>query len=238
MKPLWRWTVGGNIGPLGWEVFSESVRLAPKVYPEFDFVICCNNVNVDQKAYLESHDFPVVLQTEKHSCVPYRAKGEGCEDFAWKLMPPRLRIEAHELWVDNDIVIRDKIPAIDQWLGCYTGIVSRGFDSLYGRFQEKVDPSVDCCAGFFGLPPYFDFRAHIIEICGDEPLMGFDEQGLVVYVVSNLPGRIIVPYANLRMWGHWQTEFHSDFPEGIHFVGANRNERLLSWEYYKQVSTP
>ena len=211
--------------------------MAPKAYPEFDFVICHNNLPEFRLQQLTRTGVPMLEQTEDMSCVRHRDV-DTCQDFAWKIIPPRLRFESHELWVDNDLVIRDRIPAIDDWLQRYTGIVSRGFASLYGRFTDCIHPEIDCCAGFFGLPPFFDFQARIVELCGEEPLEGFDEQGLVVKVVSSIPGYIIVPYVNLRTWGHWQTEFKSDFPEGIHFCGANRTAFLTSWQYYKLISQP
>ena len=236
MRPLWRWTIC-DVAKLGWEIFIESVRHAPKVYPEFDFVICYNNLMEDRLASLQKYSIPLLAQDESMSVVPhYEVK--VCKDFAWKIIPPRLRIEAHELWVDNDLVIRDRIPAIDDWLAINTGIISKGFSSCYGRFADKIDPDVDCCAGFFGLPPHFDFGAWIIEACKGEPLVEFDEQGLVVYTVSKLPDFIVVPYFNLRMWGHWQSEFNSSFPEGIHFCGANRTDQLRSWDYYRATSMP
>ena len=43
MKPLIRWTMG-NVSEAGWECLSESTRLLPKVYPEFDYVICYNSI--------------------------------------------------------------------------------------------------------------------------------------------------------------------------------------------------
>lgn len=236
MRPLWRWTIG-EVSPLGWAIFSESLRLAPKIYPEFDFVICHNQLSARRRAQLEEFGLPMLEQTEGMTVVGHRDVST-CKDFAWKIIPPRLRIDSHELWVDNDLIIRDRIPAIEFWLTKRTGIVSRGFSSLYGRFADRIGPSVDCCAGFFGLPPHFDFRAKIIELCEGQPLLEFDEQGLVVYVVSTMPDYIVVPYADLRMWGHWQTEFNGDFPAAMHFCGANRTDHLLSWDYYRITSLP
>ena len=235
VKPIWRWTVGGNINELGWEVFSESVRLGPKVYPEFDFIICHNNTTSEQEERLKYLSIPLLRQQEHMSCVPH-GETDVCTDFAWKIIPPRLRPESHELWVDNDVVVRDRIPAIDAWLERDVSVISMGFDSLYGRFQDRI--SVDCCAGFFGLPPHFNFEERIISLCEGKPLEGFDEQGLVTYIVSNIPNWILIRYNDFRMWGHWQKEFGAELPSGIHFVGANRNEFLTSWNYYKVVSQP
>jgi hypothetical protein len=213
------------------------VRHAVKLYPEFDFLICHNNLLEVEVKRLKRLGVLLLEQTEAMSIVPHRDVSV-CKDFAWKIIPPRIRPESHELWVDNDLIIRDRIPDIDEWLNKSTGIVSRGFSSLYGRFASRIDPSIDCCAGFFGLPPYFDFRARIVDLCGNEPLEEFDEQGLVVYVVSQIPGFMVVDYNYLRMWGHWQTEFGGNFPAGIHFCGANRTDRLISWDYYRFTSLP
>jgi len=238
MKPLWRWTISGVISELGWEIFSESVRHATKVYPEFDFVVCYNNVTAKQQSYLESLPIGTFPQQEWMTCVEHK-KGDGnCKDFTWKIIPPRLRNQSHELWVDNDIVIRDRIPDIDKWLTKNTGLISVGFDSFYGRFKDQIDPEVDCCAGLFGLPPYFSFRERIAEVCHGQPLVDYDEQGMIVYIISNIPEWIAVSYDDFRMWGLWQKEFGSGLPYGLHFVRANDSDYMKSWAYYKTVSMP
>ena len=146
------------------------------------------------------------------------------------------------MWVDNDIVIRERIPDIDQWLQSHTGLISKGFNSQYGRFKDIIRPEVDCCAGLFGLPPYFDLEAQVKRLCGKKPLIGFDEQGMVAYIVSNLPDWIQVDYFYFRMWGHWQKDFGQDLPNGIHFVGANRlksarfSHAMEAWRYYRMVT--
>jgi hypothetical protein len=119
-----------------------------------------------------------------------------------------------------------------------TGIISVGFDSAYGRFADVIDPKVECCAGLFGLPPYFDFEMRIKELCQGKPLANYDEQGMVVYTISNIPEWIAINYGDFRMWGPWQKEFNGDYPAGLHFIRANTLDTMKSWRYYKAISTP
>jgi len=175
MKPLIRWTIGKTKSPFGWEVFSESIRLLPKVYPEFDFIICYNEVTLEEWMRLKFLGIPLYRQKRSEACFSVCWKeGKsvlGTSDvFAWKLVPVRLRPDGHELWVDNDIVICGKIPQIDEWLQSDTGLISEGRYPNYGRFADQIPESLKTCAGLFGLPPYFDFAEKIEQHCDGQAM--------------------------------------------------------------------
>lgn len=253
MRPLWRWTIG-NVSEVGWEILSESVRLATKVYPEFDFVICHNNLTPEKENVLRKFSIPLLRQDDL--VEPNRSSKN---DFFWKLVPPRIRLDSYELWVDNDLVICDCIPQIDEWLSSNTAIVSSspvGLKKWYGKFEDMIDPSIpECCAGLFGLPPYFNFGKKIAELSGG-CLTGYDEQGLVVYVVVNFDHWISIPNHTVSMFGGWKvffsscsqssklgnpnTKFSDHFPQGIHFVRANRasDKYWAPWFFYKLRTMP
>src|SRR5688572_12825908 len=103
MKPLARWTVG-KVTNTGMEILRESVRVFGRIYPEFDRVVCYNNV--ERPAGFDG------LYEQMATDLPYPLLGPdadpgegGSPASGWKLCPPRLRPEAHELWLDNDIVV-------------------------------------------------------------------------------------------------------------------------------------
>lgn len=238
MKPLARWTMG-NVHERGWETLSESIRLFSKVYPEFDQVICYNNLSFEQVSRLSK--LGVDLFWQRHYLAEFPFENDDSKEtksFAWKLVPSRLRPTAHELWVDNDVVIRERFFELDTWLKSDCAIISTGYNYDYGRFSGMLGEQL--CAGFFGLPPNYDFLTKILEYCKGKPLYGFDEQGLVSLVVSNMSHLVVSP-KNLEMIGFW-----SDLKKirmmtpNVHFTRVNQinatNHR--SWQFYKLLTIP
>jgi hypothetical protein len=189
-------------------------------------IVCHNNLEIDELKTLSTAN--VVLHEQKQDQLPYPVGTTG-----WKLLPPRLRLDAHELWLDNDVVLCNRLPAIDAWLSSRTGIITGCLYSLYGKYSEHVQSHIPVCAGVFGLPPFFDFESRILHLC-KEVLTGtpldkpFDEQGLVAAVVTNIPGFICVPMNEIMIC-------KKDFvpAKGVHFSGTNRGV-TPSWETYKR----
>jgi hypothetical protein len=238
-RPLIRYTVGA-VGPSGWEILSESVRLVKKVYPEFDIAVCHNNLPPGRAAMLDAMAVTTVRQDDLPQPANFVTTGDSrVRDFYWKLTPPRLRPDAHELWVDNDIVIRARLPGIDRWLAGDTGIIGTGFNHDYGRFAPQLADGPAYCAGLFGLPPWFDFAAEIRRLCAGLPVKGFDEQGLVALVVSGTKDHIVLPQGELSLLSErWTPPFNMQFPPALHFARANRFARHKCWRHYKLACSP
>jgi hypothetical protein len=239
MNPLIRWTMG-NVSEAGWECLSESTRLLPQIYPEFDYVICYNSM--EQKSLsktkdglkrLKSFGIDLYEQKEEDLKIPHKFnKAKKVNNHCWKLCPTRLRPDGHELWIDNDIVIMDRIPEVDDWLTKDVPIISTSYgQEQYGRFRPMNN---NCCAGFFGLPPNFDFQTKLLESCNG-PLDGFDEQGLVVSIVTREEGWIPIHTWNLNQTG-WFARFTMECP-GYHFIRLNTGTNS-AWEHYKILSSP
>lgn len=239
MRPLARWTMG-RVHERGWEVLSESLRLFPKIYPEFDCVICCNNMSLEEIARLYKFGVPLFIQNPDSAEFPFKENksSSSTKNFAWKLIPARLRPSAHELWIDNDIVIRERIAEVDTWLQSNCAIISHGHNPDYGRFSGMVNKTL--CAGFFGLPPDFDFRSEIVRHCAGQPLWGFDEQGLVSLIVSSME-HLVVPRERLDMAGVWCPPWRARrMTPNVHFARANQRDepKHPAWRYYKIMMMP
>jgi hypothetical protein len=166
--------------------------------------------------------------------IPHKFnKPKKINNHCWKLCPTRLRPDSHELWIDNDVIIRDRIPEIDDWLSKNVPIISTTHSQeMYGRFRPDVS---NCCAGFFGLPPNFDFQTKLLEGCDGTPLDGFDEQGLVVSIVTKEKDWIPIHTWNLNQTG-WFAKFTMECP-GYHFIRLNTGTNS-AWESYKILSLP
>jgi hypothetical protein len=225
-KPLVRWTIG-NVDVGGWESLKKSIKILPRSYPEFDLVLCHNNLTSDQINNLTDMGIKTYKQTQNYLKVG---------SSGWKLIPPRLRIESHELWLDNDVIIQKRLPSIDKWLESKTGIISHGLYGLYGKYKKFIKEGLNLNAGVFGLPAYFDFEQKINELYNlvleSLPLnMPFDEQGLVSTIISNIPGFIKIPKEEIII-----CERGSEVKlavAGMHFVGINRGNKE-AWQIYKK----
>jgi hypothetical protein len=230
----------GNVSEAGWECLSESTRLLPKIYPEFDFVICYNSLDNKETQRLRSFKIDLYEQKEENLEVPHTFHHHSSvSNHSWKLCPIRLRPEAHELWVDNDVVITDRIPDIDDWLNKDKPIISTVYGKeAYGRFKEALIMrlwGVWPCAGLFGLPPRFGFKEKLLEGCNGVPLEGFDEQGLVVSIVTKEKGWMPIEPKIFNQVG-WFNRFVLHH-EGYHFIRLNTGTNS-AWEHYKMITSP
>lgn len=238
-KPVIRYTMG-KVSSAGWEILTESVRLNKKIYPEFDIVICHNKLNNAEIEKLNKLEVNLIKQDEILPSFDFEDTDEGrIRNFCWKLIPARIRKNAHELWVDNDIIFRGRIEGIDKWLKSNTSIISTGFNHDYGCFIKKLQYKEAFCAGLFGLPPHFDFESEIKKQCEGIKLKGFDEQGLVSLIVTDFEDYMVLRQDEVRMLGEgWKIKGIKFFPNGLHFARANRFADHNSWKYYKLVVNP
>lgn len=239
MRPLVRWTVG-PVGDTGRAILGESVARFTEAYPEFDAVVCCNQVDPRDCGRL---GVPVFEQRAEHAPLPVRGHDPSALDEAagcgWKLCPPRLREGGYELFLDNDVVVTERLPQIGDWLAGGGGLIAEGLRRrrMYGVFDGMVPQGVHVCAGVFGLPPGFDFGAVIRErgkvlAAAGLTLGGFDEQGLTASAVTGLPHYRVIPLTTLHI-----AEDHVPFPDSpfpaYHFVGANRKPWHRGWKAYR-----
>lgn len=228
MKPLARWTIG-NVSDIGFEILSYSVKYFRKLYPEFDCIICYNEITEEKISILVDK----FLQTHDCCKIPIKPYSN-----AWKLFPPRLRINSHELFIDNDLIIHKKIPQIDEFIsgnrhlcyGCHD--LTRAFP--YGRFSNffsKNKKNFILNSGLFGLPPKYDFESEIIKNLNEIKISNwenFDEQGLVAKCLLDKNPIIILDSQISNCWLDYK------FGEcGCHFCGHN-HKNLSSWSKYKR----
>lgn len=241
MNPLLRYTIG-KVSKAGWDILYESIRMIRKIYPEFDVAVCYNNLSEQDKLRLRNFDVELHDQDSINPGFRFIEKDDGrVRNFAWKIIPGRLRPSTHELWVDNDIVIRNRFPCLDRWLESNTGIISRGFNKDYGVFTDDMHLMAKeaCCAGFFGLPPHYDLDKTIHEVIGDYEMEGFDEQGFIAKVVTDIEGYILIPRREIALLSeYWRPRADFWFPPAIHFARANRFENHMAWRAYKSVVMP
>ena len=229
MKIIARWTVG-PCSECGVEILRESVNLFANLYPEAERMVCYNQidrpVNINASLYEQHQDELGYPLTSTQDDIKERS-GSG-----WKLCPPRMDINCHELWIDNDIVIHQKMKEIDQWIKGDYCIISEGLGRYFGIYNNLVPSGLKICAGFFGLPPDFDFRKEILKHCellNGKTIGSWDEQGLVASIITNKKHKV-VPLTSLAI-----VEPDFDLPDApaFHFVEANRIDSHKKWEEFK-----
>ena len=257
MKPVFRFTFG-PCTPVGTEIFIESVYRAIALFGEdaFDWFICHNGINKQQLSYLRNKfsNFQIEFYEQKWSLCPiddvprlplnqkgeFEPNGYQCGGTLWKICPPRLRPDAHEIIMDNDIVLLKKIDVIEEWLSYedHTLVLEEPV-KFYGRFEPFLPPDPPFFnSGLMGLPPGLDFGSAIRrrwEEAGKPTFLSCaDEQGMLVSVLIDFPA--------LRIDKQIVKEvLHDDLSTGItgkeyaiHFTQANRSYRHEFWEKYKK----
>lgn len=236
MKPLARWTIG-KANSLGEETLLQSVKRFRKIYPEFDLVICYNNLNQNQIQKLKQLNVKLYEQNSKDSVYPLESVNSSpgwkysMPGWGWKIAPPRLRIFSHELWIDNDLIIFERLPSIDKWLTTNKSLICEGRSRAYGIFEEDIPEDKVFCAGLFGLPPNYDFAKKIEQCCvklKESPLGYYNEQGITTLaVLDNDP--VVAPLSEVCIVKVLQ----KPYAKAMHFIGVNRTNDHQAWKDYK-----
>jgi hypothetical protein len=206
LKPLFRWVVG-PMSSEGLILFKMAVKKVKKIYGnKFDYLICYNNIEIDNLLDLKIDFFNQKELRKEHKEY----------DVSWKLFPIRLRKQAHEIVMDSDVLLFDKIDEIDFFLESNCSLVCEGLYRNYGNYESKIPNDLRLNTGVYGMPPGFNF------IFDRKSFSQFDEQGLMC---SNL---IKNNYKLISLSTISIIDDNSNFEKykllgskGIHFVGIN-----------------
>lgn len=229
MKPLARWTIG-NTTPNGYESLVCSILAFTNLY-DVEVIVChnCDPNNLPDRV-------SQYLKYDQRQC----RLGDNIEakGVAWKLYPPRLAIDRHEIQIDNDLIIEERIPEIDQFLNSDCTLLLQGSSRTYGRFERHVPIGFQINSGIFGMPPGFNFQQHIETHIGsgwEKNAYGehaqnetFDEQGLVALALLNYPRYVIIPRSCIV---DCEQNWHQ--AKGYHFIGLNRREFHRPFSLYQ-----
>lgn len=228
-KPLIRWTIGPSRED-GFNCLEKSIFNMKKLYPECDFVVCHNQLSDFQYGKIANLDVELFDQNKHQDALKHPPQGVNVH---WKLYPPRLRHNAHEICIDNDIILWKRVPEIDYFLNNDVCLIYQGRNRLYGVYDSDMPQAIRINSGIYGLPPAFDFGSKINDI--QKPWEGrFDEQGLVATILSANP-YCMIPLTSVPICEYWMSS--DDFKEsldaflrnqfccGAHFVGINYTEQ-------------
>jgi hypothetical protein len=257
-KPLFRWTVG-PCTPQGLDILAESIDRTTKALgiDKWDWLVCYNGLNKDEVARIVAAvgTRPISLVAQDWSQCPindncqtprrrdgsFEFNGNRCGGSLWKVCPARMRMESHEIVMDNDVVILKKFPQIDEWLAqTEKSLVLEEHIRFYGRYDSLFPPGAPFLnSGFMGFPPGYNFGAAVAEVWDKHArymnLTQADEQGLLTYTLNQLSNFRISPQQMVEV-------LHRDFKTkltgreyAIHFVQSNRMPNHLSWKKYQEL---
>jgi hypothetical protein len=180
-------------------------------------------------------------QTPRRKDGSFEWNGTRCGGTMWKVCPARMRMDTHEVVMDNDIVLLKKFPQIEEFLrSTDKALILEEPIRFYGRYDCLFGPEEPYLnSGFMGLPPGYDFGTEIQTVWEKHGkytnLSQADEQGLLTYSLSRLP--------SVRVKKDQMVEvLHRDFKtaitgreEGIHFTQADRIPNHHSWQKYQEI---
>lgn len=215
IKPLVRWTIG-PVNPAGFKSLKLSISFFKKIYKGlFDYVICHNTLNNEQLDLLASLETDLFEQGPEAGMFPPLG-------VAWKLYPPRLRKDAHEIFIDNDLIVLKQLPQIEKFLSTSdTFIYTESPNRFYGQYKYQVPEHFKMNSGLFGLPPRFDLKKEIMET--SKPFQRwtdkYDEQGLLATIFSKV-ATIQIPLSDMPVCGPRYNNFEFG-KKGYHFVLLN-----------------
>lgn len=258
-KPLFRFTVG-NCLQQGLDILAESIQRTTRALglDEWDWAVCYNGINRDELQFLQKAvaGKPIQLipqhwatcpitddcQTPRRKDGSFEWNGARCGGTLWKVCPPRLRMETHEVVMDNDVVLLRKFPQFDEFLGRSDRVLLLEEPiRFYGRYDCLFPPADPCLnSGLMGFPPGYDFGTEIFKVWERygryTNLTQADEQGLLTYTLAQSP--------NVRVSKEQVVEvLHRDYKTAltgreyaIHFTQANRMPNHHPWQKYRELA--
>ncbi len=242
LKPLARWTVG-NVNRQGIAALYESVRSFTGLYGDrFDKLVCFNNLSAEQINTVAA--LGVLMLPQYPNALPRQP-----QSVMWKLYPPRVRQNSHELLIDNDLVLFDRLPEIEEFLASHDlAVITAGLTRSFGWYDHLVPEKVQMNSGLVGWPPGFDLAAAVQERLRINPnpewTDKFDEQGLVASVITQMK-HLVVPLSKVGICHQLDFDLPGQ-PEnvpppgvlppathGYHFVELNVGNDL-AWKTYQK----
>tara|TARA_Y100000034_G_C6902941_1_gene418082 strand:+ start:3173 stop:3901 length:729 start_codon:yes stop_codon:yes gene_type:complete len=229
-KPIIRWTIGGNVSESGLQAQVESVRLVRKLYgDQFNLFICHNGLSSRGKRTIRKLNVTLVEQTEYADSLPPKPGKAG-----WVMYPPRLSLDTHEIFLDNDLILTDRLPQIDSFLKSDNKIlVTQGCKRAYGPFGHMIPKRVKLNTGFMALPPGYDFAAKLRRTIKKARLRRWsghhDSQGiLVAALIKEKPE--IIPISDIAISPLGRLIRGKC---GIHFIKLNGTDKHKGWTQYR-----
>lgn len=179
-KPILRWTIG-KTSKLGYDALAFSIKQFYNMYKDkFDYYLLYNNSNVQVlREIIGLKDINLIKQEWKFNPLNLNY---NIDSSFWKLIPARINIKKHEIFIDNDIIPLKYFKKIDEFLNSNKVLLTKDCLKYQGKYRNLFKNDENYNAGFFGLPPYYDFEKELFKKWEEnnsyENIENDDEQGL------------------------------------------------------------
>ncbi len=244
-KPLLRWTIGGEVVREGLECLELATAKAKKLYPECDRYIVYNNITPKVLEFIKKIENVELVNALEMDCI----LDKGPDRTEWLIWPPRLRLNAHEISMDNDIILMRRSPVIEmflEWDNFFFATESFN-ERHYGNYSDVVpEGGMNVNSGMYGMPPGFDFLKWIVNFYikhGRRDYHHANPQGVVAAMIKNQKNHRIISNKNillspvLRYVGKdWDLILDREKTHGLHFTGINRGFTIDTWMSFKLSS--
>lgn len=230
MKAIARWTIG-DTNPDGYECLFLSISSFLKHY-DVEVVICHNCE--ESKLPSKTKQFRLINQKN------IKVDGPVPIGVAWKLYPPRIDKNRHEICIDNDLVLNAQIDKISAFLESDSTLLLEDKGRTYGRFEKHVPANFCINSGIYGMPPQFDLDSYVKFYSGTswqknafnqhDKNETFDEQGLVALALLNHKRYFIIEKETIT-----NCEYHLIEGKGYHFIGLNRRVHHAPYRLYRSL---
>jgi signal peptidase I len=195
-KPIIRWTIG-HVKKSGYEILSNSIKNIKKLYSdEFEYCVCHNDADKKEMENLKKTHKVNFIEQKWEDCpiknlkrpkkIDEKTKQKINGSF-WKICPPRLSKDTHEIILDNDLIFLKKPKIIEEFLSVNNkNLIIKDSNIYLGIYEHLFDNEKQGYnSGVIGLHPGYDFQNDIIKnivfIEGEENLNYGQEQGLLMY---------------------------------------------------------
>lgn len=230
MKTIIRWTIG-EVSDHGFACLKFSVKKVIEMYGRrnFEYFICHNG---ESESRLRPCVSGVGLLRQEEFTDSLPTPPGGSFGVSWKLYPPRIDLDAYEIFMDNDVVLHKKIDFEKYKDICF---ISEALKRSYGSFDGQIKGTLVMNSGLFGLPQGFDFSLALsnaiakFDVKWDNSY--FEEQGLVAYVISNEKHVVLDKNDIIITWGN-PSCFIGQY--GTHFIGLNHGDSRY-WKKYRTI---
>lgn len=232
-----RWTIG-DVNPRGFDALRLSLWGAWRIFGrDAGYRVYVNSVELERARDLTGIVPPAVewraAERELPDWLSQKLGAGMAEGVAWKFAPMRAFPEAHEIALDNDVVLWRRPAALEQWLaGASDFVLARDVAPYFGAF-ESACPEFGVNTGIRGLPPGFDLGAALRPWLERRPaplLREVDEQGLQVATLVHAGRVATVDLEDVTICSPFPPHVPHLGRAGAHFVGLNT--RRLGFEYY------
>ena len=231
MRPVIRWTLGRPTNE-GFEILIEAIRSWKKIYPEFIRVVSYNESKSKHIKFLKAEDVCLFSQVAEYNKNKERYLWKPTS-AGWKLCPPRLQNKAHEITCDNDLIILERLPFLDEFLQSDIVFMCSAIRRSFGNFDEYVPPDIKMNSGMFGVPPAFDLEAKVLEMQKKSSGNGwddiFDEQGMLAAIFVEYGKFKIIPMGEI-----YNCLTGIKVAAGVHFCGVNQGN-IRPWKAFKTM---